>query len=123
LYTLKGEVITLSEQAKVAFIQEKIRNARHAIASSAQVLGIGIVLAILGFMLSSILIALAIIGVVLTVSAGASYFYFIDQSRKLTLQLKEMASALSSCPRCGKELPKGAFSFCPFCGTPLEYRQ
>jgi len=113
----------LSEQAKVAYLQERIRNARRAIASSAQVLGIGIVLAILGFMLSSILIVLAIIGVVLTISAGASYFYFIDQSRKLTHQLREMAFPLSSCPRCGKELPKGAFTFCPFCGSPLEHKQ
>jgi len=113
----------LSEQAKVAYLQERIRNARHAIASSAQVLGIGIVLAILGFMLFAILAILAIIGVLLTISAGASYFYFIDQSRKLTQQLREMAFTLSSCPKCGKELPKETFSFCPFCGAPLEHKQ
>jgi len=85
--------IILSEQAKLVYLQERIRNVRRAIDSSGQVVAIGIVLAILGFMLSSILIVLAIIGVLLTISAGASCFYFIDQSRKLTQQLREMADS------------------------------
>jgi len=84
--------IIMSEQAKLVYLQERIRNVRRAIDSSGQVVAIGIVLAILGFMLSSILIVVAIIGVVLTISAGASCFYFIDQSRKLTQQLREMAT-------------------------------
>jgi len=104
----------LSKQAKVAYLQEKIRNTRRAIDSSAQVIAIGIVLAILGFMLSFVLIVLAIIGIVLTISAGASCFYFIDQSRKLTQQLKEMAcreeeETESSAGKHGK--------YCRYCGS------
>jgi len=117
LHILPNKVIILSEQAKLAYLQEKIRNARRAIASSAQVLGIGIVLAIIGFMLSFVFIALAVIGVTLTISGGASYFYFIYQSRKLTQQLKEMAcreeedssKTESSAGKHGK--------YCRYCGS------
>jgi len=81
----------MSEQARLVYLQEEIRHTRLAIRSSAGVLAWGIVLAILGFMLFSILAILAIIGVVLSISGGASYFYYIYRSEKLMQELREMA--------------------------------
>jgi len=89
----------------VAYLQERIRSFRHAIESCAPVIAYGIVFTIFGSILWSasmtspftetiggLFAIITIIGVVLTISASASYFYYIDQIRKVTQQLREMAA-------------------------------
>jgi rRNA maturation endonuclease Nob1 len=40
--------------------------------------------------------------------------------KELMSELENMGTKVSTCPNCQKQLPKGNFEFCPFCGTSLK---
>ena len=84
--------IILSEQAKLVYLQERIRRARLAIHSCAGVLAWGIVLTIFGFIFFSLFAFLLIIGVLLLLGGGATYFTYVHQLGELMQQLREMAT-------------------------------
>ncbi len=35
-------------------------------------------------------------------------------------QLRALANAMPTCPKCGKAIPQGNYAFCPFCGASLK---
>jgi hypothetical protein len=35
-------------------------------------------------------------------------------------RIEQLTSGIVNCPTCGKEIPKGNFVFCPFCGNSLR---
>lgn len=114
----------MSEEAKIAYIQERLREVRSN-ERYGTILGlIGALMTGIGFALSSVLgQSMWIVGVlgILLIICGAIYgAYYAIQRMKLMKQLKTMSITIPKCPKCGKELPKGDFTFCPFCGVSLE---
>ena len=35
-------------------------------------------------------------------------------------QIEQLSKSVGKCPDCGKEIPQGNFTFCPFCGKSLK---
>ncbi len=119
----------MSEQAKIAALQEKIKEATR--------------LRTIGFIIFALAVICAMVGVVLyfisnTVSAPTTYstaavalsvvpavlgiFLVFDGNGKVQRLMKELESLgheTPVCPKCGKQIPEGNYTFCPFCGSPL----
>ena len=120
----------MSEQTKLIYLQERIREARESENIGGMLFIIGIVLAIIGFIefeLSGIIedmglgwILIGILGIILAGYGLPAIIYYDRQYRKLLDQLKKMATTFPTCPKCGKEIPQGNYAFCPFCGAPLK---
>ena len=121
----------MSEQAKIASLLEKIEDAR----SEARNMGIFslacFVVAMVGFVLflgfggGRAFVALGPLALVILGLAGFVLFsiaeWFYNQTKKrLISELNSMAIQIATCPNCGKELPKGNFELCPFCGKSLR---
>jgi hypothetical protein len=111
----------MSEQAKLTYIRERLKEARSRERSGAISLFIGAILVGMGFafypMSGTILIIIG--GVILSIIGGVETFYYTYQRMKLMEQLKKIAMKIT-CPKCGKELLDENFMFCPFCGASLE---
>ena len=117
----------LSEQAKIASIQEKIKEVQ----SRARILGVGsffsFLIAIVGFVLYFSPppfggwgpLALGIMGVIFFPLFSIAEWATNGTKKELMRELDSMSVKIPTCPKCGKELPKGKFDFCPFCGNSL----
>ena len=123
----------MSEQAKVAYLQEKIKQAKRNERFGIAFFIFGIILVIFSFIAPQIIavmypnspalspILVGIIGGILFAVLGvADWIYYGLQGGNLVEQLRIMAITIPSCPNCKKELPKGNFEFCPFCGKSLK---
>ena len=117
-------VLGLSEQAKLIYLQERIKEAKEREKSGRITFIVGVVLATIGFGLGGILgLGGTLIGMLGVLLAGIGFFeliYYTYQYYKLLDQLKKMATTFPTCPKCGKEIPQGNYAFCPFCGAPLK---
>jgi len=114
----------LSEEVKMVYFKEKLNDARRRERSGWIMFVVGVFVAAIGFAFipfigqtSGILIGIG--GVLLAIVGIIESFYFRLQHFKLMEQLEKMAIK-TTCPKCGKEIPKGNFMFCPFCGASLE---
>lgn len=115
----------LSEKAKLAYLQEKIKEAKGLERGGLLICVLGVVLAIAGFGFGSFFeqgaATLAEVGGILLAGFGfVWYFYYSNQYFKLLEQLKRMAVANPKCSTRGKELPQGNYAYCPFCGNSLK---
>lgn len=69
-----------------------------------------------------------LVGICTAIGTGlASVFLFVsmrkDKTRaEPTAELTKIPIEISSCPKCGRQLPKGDLKFCPFCGASLEQK-
>jgi len=114
----------LSEEAKIAYLQEKIKESRGNQKGGWTLFILGIVDSVIGFGFEPILgqygTFMGIAGIPLA-GLGLGYGVYSNyQYQKLLQQLKEMAIVNPKCPNCGKEIPQGNFEFCPFCGKTLK---
>jgi hypothetical protein len=116
----------LSEQAKIAYLQEKIKEERENARKCEIVSFLMLVAAFAGFTLyfgyykSISELALGIIGVVgfFLFSLG-EYGSNMLKKRYMT-ELEKLGSKIPTCPKCGKQIPQGSYAFCPFCGASLR---
>ena len=121
----------MSEQAKIASLLEKIEDARN----NARNMGIFslacFMVGIVGFVLFLSFgggrafvalgpLALITLGLVGFVLFSISEWFYNQTMKRLISELNSMAIQIATCPRCGKELPKGNFERCPFCGKSLR---
>lgn len=114
----------MSESAKIALLQEVLREAKRNERSGLALCIIGVVIAVAGFStaqwagnafnLGVIGIAVAVIGFIIYLYYARVYLRFVGQLASMT------SKSARPCPKCGKPLPEGDFDFCPFCGTRLE---
>ena len=118
------EVLKLSEAAKIALLQEVIRESKRNERGGFLVCIIGVVLAVAGF--STISLApngfnLGILGIVIAAIGFVVYLYYARVYLRFVGQLASMTSKSAiPCPHCAKPLPEGDYAFCPFCGSPLR---
>jgi hypothetical protein len=120
--------LVLSEEAKVAYLQEKIKETKRkqwsgdfVIGCGLSMSGIGLVLALVRPDLLDILyrILFIIVGAIFVAGGTIQYNNARKQYYSLMGQLKQMSSNII-CPKCEKQIPQGNFIFCPFCGEQLQ---
>jgi hypothetical protein len=118
------EVLKLSEAAKIALLQEVMREAKRNERGGLVVCIVGVIVAVAGF--STISLAensfnLGILGIAIAAIGFVVYLYFARVYLRFVGQLASMISRSAvPCPHCAKPLPEGEFAFCPFCGSPLK---
>jgi membrane-associated phospholipid phosphatase len=114
----------LSDTARIALLQEVIREAKRNERAGFVVCIVGIIVAVAGFSTISLAgnsFSLGIIGIVIAALGFVVYLYYSRVYMRFMGQLASLASkSASPCPRCGKALPEGEFDFCPYCGSPLK---
>ena len=142
-YSLIVELEELTEQAKIAYLQEKIKEVSKKKRSGWISTAVGFILAIMGYalyiwkvdyyrltalgqevflrseypyQLGGILAIIA--GIALTAIGFVENIYCATQEAKFMEQLRLMATTIK-CPKCGKQILKKT-PYCPFCGKPLE---
>jgi hypothetical protein len=117
------EVLKLSEAAKIALLQEVMREAKRNERGGLLICIVGVVLAVAGFSTISLVpngYNLGVLGIVIAALGFVVYLYYARVYLRFVGQLASMTSKSAiPCPHCGKPLPEGEFAFCPFCGSPL----
>ena len=116
----------MSEAAKIALLQEVMREAKRNERAGFVVCIIGVIVAVAGFYTNSLEWAknayqLGIIGIVVAAIGFVVYLYYARVYLRFVGQLASMTSKSATlCPKCGKALPEGEFAYCPFCGAQLK---
>ena len=118
----------MSEQAKTVLLQEKIQNAKNNRWVGVSLSVIGIVLVLVGAYLTffpkqSVSIEdigmVVFSGVIAMIAGGAVSSFYENKKTKLLEELEATTIKNPTCPKCGKAIPQGNYTFCPFCGSPL----
>ena len=113
----------MSEEGKVAYIQESIKEARSRVIAGGISLVCGTVLLVFAAIAFSTLGAAAWvvggIGVFLIVFGLSLSLFYANERSILQLQLKMRATKTLTCRNCGKPIPQGKYTVCPFCGSAL----
>lgn len=114
----------MSEAAKIALLQEVMREAKRNERGGLLICVVGVVLAVAGFSTISLVpngFNLGILGIVIAALGFVVYLYYARVYLRFVGQLASMTSKTAiPCPHCAKPLPEGEFAFCPFCGSPLK---
>jgi len=116
--------LNLSEAARIALLQEMMRDAKRNERGGLLACLVGVVVSVAGF--STIPLArnsleLGVVGLVIAALGFAVYLNYSRLYSRFVGQLAKIAfKSATPCPQCGKELPEGEFGFCPFCGTSLK---
>jgi hypothetical protein len=114
----------LSEAARIALLQEVMREAKRNERAGLVVCIVGAVVAVAGFSTTSLAgssLNLGILGIVIAALGFIVYLYYARVYLRFVGQLSSLAfKSAVPCPKCGKALPTGEFAFCPFCGSPLK---
>jgi hypothetical protein len=118
------EAINLSEAAKIALLQEAMKEAKRNERGGFVACIVGVVVAVAGFSttwLAGNSFNLGILGITVAAIGFVVYLYYARVYLRFVGQLVSMSSKSAvPCPRCGKALPEGEFTYCPFCGSPLK---
>ena len=115
----------LSEEAKLAYLQEKIKDAKSNVRAASAVIALAGVIIALGIVFSFwfgfiYLIAMVLLGTFFFVYGIYGTVHSSNQYNNLMKEMEKMATPTYTCPNCKKELPKGNFAFCPFCSASLK---
>ena len=117
----------MSEQARLAILQEKLKEAKSRMRTGDIFLTVGAVLIAAYFVFVSTLGYYGIPAWGLLVPAIISlvigFVELLMGARKKASvlgEMEKMATKIPSCPKCGKPLPQGNHAFCPFCGTAIR---
>ena len=114
----------MSEAARIALLQEVMREAKRNERAGMAICIVGIVVAVAGFSTTSLAsnsLNLGIVGLVIAALGFIVYLYYGRVYLRFVGQLASLASrSATPCPHCGKVLPEGELVFCPFCGSKLK---
>ena len=115
----------LSEQAKIASLQEQIRDARNAartasIAAIVSAVFAGVFSALSFDMGNWEVLPLVIIFAVAAFICLISEWSNNKTKNRLLMELDAMSVKIPTCPKCGKQIPQGNYPFCPSCGSALD---
>jgi uncharacterized paraquat-inducible protein A len=118
------EALDLSEAARIALLQEMMRDAKRNERGGLLICLVGVVVSVAGF--STIHYAanslnLGIVGLLVAALGFTVYLHYARLYSRFVGQLAKIAfKSAVPCPQCGKILPEGEFGFCPFCGASLK---
>ena len=116
--------MSLSEAAKIALLQEVMREAKRNERGGFVVCIVGIIVSVAGFSTTSKAwngFNLGILGIAVAAIGFIVYLYYARVYLRFVGQLASMVTKSSvPCPHCGKPLPEGEFAFCPYCGSQLK---
>lgn len=114
----------MSEAAKIALLQEAMKEAKRNERGGFIACIVGVVVAVAGFSTTWLVVNsfnLGIVGITVAAIGFVVYLYYARVYLRFVGQLVSMSSKSAvPCPRCGKALPEGEFTYCPFCGSPLK---
>jgi uncharacterized BrkB/YihY/UPF0761 family membrane protein len=114
----------LSEAAKIALLQEVMKEAKRNERGGFLTCIVGIIVSVAGFSTMSLAtnsFNLGVLGMVIAAMGFAVYLYYSRVYLGFVGQLASMVSENATpCPHCQKPLPEGEFAFCPFCGSQLN---
>ena len=114
----------MSEAAKIALLQEVMREAKRNERAGLIVCIVGVIVAVAGFSTTSLSgnsFNLGVVGIVIVPLGFVVYLSYARVYLKFVGQLASMSSKSAvPCPHCAKPLPEGDFAFCPFCGQKLK---
>lgn len=114
----------MSEAARIALLQEVMRDAKRNERGGLIACIIGVIVSVTGFSTTSLAenaFNLGVVGIVIAAIGFVVYLYYARVYLRFVGQLASMASKSAlPCSHCGKALPEGEFVFCPFCGSPLK---
>ncbi len=119
----------MSEDAKLAYLQEKIREAKRNERTGLITMFLGGLSIVLGISFNIIwnnsftffgVVSLIILGVFMFILGIYASGHYNGQYRDLMGEFEKLAIKVPICSNCKKELPKGNFEFCPFCGKSLK---
>ena len=126
----------MSEEAKVVYLQEKIKQVKSYERFGAIFAVLGAILVFFLYFFPFIMAEIysysptpptyppsdsgLVLGILFIAFGVAVSIYYRVQGWRSMEQLLRMAAANPTCPHCKKELPKGNFAFCPFCGVSLK---
>ena len=112
----------MSEEAKLAYVQERLVKVNRRIKFAWLLSFVGAIIVILSYAFEPSLSnarAFEIIGVlIICVGVIVNLVYGTSEKSKLIKQLETKAS-LNSCKKCGKPLPKAKSLTCPSCGEKI----
>jgi uncharacterized paraquat-inducible protein A len=121
------KALNLSEAARIALLQEMIRDAKRSERGGLVVCLVGVVVSVAGFSTRSLAgnsINLGVVGLVIATVGFVVYLHYSRLYSRFVGQLAKIAfKSATPCPECGKALPEGEFSFCPFCGSSIRPEQ
>jgi len=118
------KALNLSEAARIALLQEMMRDAKRNERGGLLACLVGVVVSVAGF--STIPLArnsleLGVVGLVIAAVGFAVYLHYARLYSRFVGQLAKIAfKSAAPCPQCGKELPEDEFGFCPYCGSSLK---
>jgi len=115
----------LSKAAELAFVEDRMKETKRRERIAIAFLFLGLIVAVVGFtfqwlgLFGTLGIWIGVLGIVLAVIEIIGYAANSIIYSKLMRESEAMAEAPPTCPRCGKEIPKGNHKFCPYCGSKL----
>jgi len=109
----------LSEEAKMAYLKERMSKDKGNIKSAFVVAMVGVVLVgVFAIMSPNVWIGYVLGGMVAVVGFIGIVANENDYNKALN-ELKKLPKKIPICPNCEKELPQSKLESCPFCGKPL----
>jgi hypothetical protein len=110
----------MSDEAKVVFIQDRIKKSKSRIIAGGIIIFLGAMLAVFAFaLLRGTAWVVGSIGVFLIVFGLVLSLYYANERSILLVQLKGRETKVLTCRNCGKPIPSGRYTICPFCGSAL----
>ncbi len=116
----------LAEQETIASIEERIRQEQNLAKNMAIAAIISIIFTAVGFGVNLTpyggvvgQFGFGYIGMIGFFLCYAVEYNANQRRKKLIKKLADMTVKVSTCVKCGKQIPKGNFTFCPFCGSAL----
>jgi uncharacterized paraquat-inducible protein A len=113
----------LSEQADVAILEEKIREADRTAIVFLVIFFVTTLLALAALL--AVGIERGLDSIILSVATACSALFnavrYENRSSKFTEQLKTIPSPHEdrTCPECGRKLPQESNTYCPYCGASI----
>jgi len=118
------KALNLSEAARIALIQEMMRDSKRSERGGLLICLVGVVVTVAGFSTISLArnsLELGVVGLVIAAVGFGVYLHYSILYSRFVGQLAKIAfKCKTPCPQCGKELPEGELSFCPFCGSSIK---
>jgi hypothetical protein len=117
----------LSEQAKLVLLQEKIKDAKNHERGGTISYIFGMVAVVIGFVMNAFPFSsppwfgtvVIVVGAIIVIIGLWEHFHYWKRRNILMVELESMTWENLKCPKCGKVVPEGNHTFCPFCGSPL----